>query len=129
MDLVPAGIRDADLETMTDGALATLEDQLLLEGELDLSRGAQLTAARVVVWVLMLLGIVIALALLSRLPTRNLGPLNIPLYLLAIGLGASGAHLLWSGAGRQLRTVVRTALDYWPLLLYLGATFYGLMRR
>ena len=78
------------------------------------------------VWVLSVIGIVILLGLMSRLPTEKLGPLNIPLYLIALGAGAGGAHWLWSVAGRRVRETVRWLLGYWPLLLYLGAQLYRL---
>ncbi len=84
----------------------------------------RLLAGQAVVWVLALIGILISLLLYSRLATRNLGPLNIPLYLGALGLGAAGAHVLWSAAGRRVRGTTRRLLGYWPLLLYLGAQVY-----
>jgi len=118
-------ISDADLERMSDADLATLEDRLLTDAELDLSPRAQFTSGRVVVWVLTLIGVLVALGLYSRLPTRNLGPLNIPLYLGAIGLGAGAAHLLWSAAGQRARETVRWLLGYWPLLLYLAGMVYS----
>jgi hypothetical protein len=68
---------------------------------------------------------VVALSLYSRLPTQKLGPLNIPLYLGALGLGAAAAHLLWSAAGRRIRETVRWLLGYWPLLLYLAGIIYS----
>jgi drug/metabolite transporter (DMT)-like permease len=122
-------ISDADLERMGDDELAALEDRLLLETELDLSLESQFTSGRAVVWVLTALGIVVALSLFSRLPTQRLGPLSIPLYLGAIGLGAAAAHLLWSAAGRRARETVRWVLGYWPLLLYLGAMVYRFAQR
>ena len=119
---------DADLEHLSSEELAELEDQLLLEGELDLSRNAQLTAGRAVVWALSLVCIVIAMALLSRLPTEKLGPLNIPLYLAALGGGAAAAHLLWRAAGRGVRAGTRWVLRHWPVALYLGATVWQALR-
>jgi hypothetical protein len=119
---------DADLEHLSDVELAELEDQLLLEGELDLSRKAQFTAGRAVVWALTLICIVIAMALLSRLPTEKLGPLNIPLYLAALGGGAAAAHLLWRAAGRQVRAGIRWVLRHWPVALYLVATVWQALR-
>lgn len=119
---------DADLEHLSSEELAELEDQLLLEGELDLSKNAQLTAGRAVVWALTLVCIVIAMALLSRLPTEKLGPLNIPLYLAALGGGAAAAHLLWRAAGRQPRAGTRWVLRHWPVALYLVATVWQVLR-
>jgi hypothetical protein len=118
-------ISDADLERMSDTGLAELEDRLLTDAELDLSPRSQFSSGRVVVWILTLIGILIALGFYSRLPTRSLGPLNIPLYLGAIGLGAGAAHLLWSAAGRRVREIVRWLLGYWPLLLYLAGMAYS----
>lgn len=122
-------IGDADLERMSDADLAALEDRLLTDAELDLSPRSQFTSGRAVVWVLTLLGVLTALGLYSRLPTQRLGPLNIPLDLGAIGLGAGAAHLLWSAAGRRVREAVRWLLGYWPLLLYLAAMVYSHTRR
>jgi hypothetical protein len=122
-------ISDADLERMSDTGLAELEDRLLTESELDLSPGSQFTRGRVVVWALTIIGVVIALSLYSRLPTEKLGPLNIPLYLGAFGLGAASAHLFWSRAGRRIREAVRWLLGYWPTLLYIAGVVYGYTRR
>ncbi len=119
---------DEDLEHLSNDELAELEDQLLLEGELDLSKHAQLTAGRAVVWALTLVFIVLAMALLSRLPTEKLGPLNIPLYLAALGGGAAAAHLLWRAAGRQVRAGTRWMLRHWPVALYLGAIVWQALR-
>jgi hypothetical protein len=119
---------DEDLEHLSDVELAELEDQLLLEAELDLSRKAQFTAGRAVVWALTLVFIVIAMAMLSRLPTEKLGPLNIALYLAALGGGAAVAHLLWRAAGRQVRAGTRWVLRHWPVALYLGATVWQALR-
>jgi hypothetical protein len=121
-------ISDADLARMSDGELADLEDRLLLDSELDLSPGAQFTRGRIVVWILTVIGIVVALGLYSRLPTERLGPLNIPLYLLALGLGGAAAHLLWSAVPRRARELVRWLLGHWPVVLYLVATLYRLTR-
>ncbi len=129
MPVTPFSITDADLDTMSDDELATLEDQLLLDNELDLSKNARFTAGRAVVWVMTIISVVIALALLSRLPTRNLGPLNIPLYLIALGVGAAAAHWLWGAAGRHLRGAVRLLLNYWPIVLYVGAQVFVLLRK
>jgi hypothetical protein len=120
---------DADLEQMSDDALARLEDQLLLVAELDLSPRAQFTAGRVVVWVLTLIGVGIALTLYARLPTEKFGVLNIPLYLGALGVGAGAAHLLWRASGRRVREITRWLLHSWPLLIYLGATLYRFVHR
>ncbi len=117
-------ISDADLERMSDTQLAELEDRLLTESELDLSPGAQFTRGRLVVWALTIIGVVVALSLYSRLPTDRLGPLNIPLYLGAFGLGAASAHLFWSRAGRRVRESVRWLLGYWPMLLYIAGIIY-----
>ena len=106
-----------DLETMSDAALATLEDQLLLENELDLSKNAQLSVGRVVVFVLSIVFIVILMALYSRLPTEKLGPLNIPLYLGCLAGGAILGHLTWQHAGQGVRTVTRWVVGNWPVLL------------
>ncbi len=122
-------IGDADLERMSDADLAALEDRLLTEAELDLSAKAQFTSGRVVVWVLTVIGVVIALGLFSRLPTDKLGPLSIPLYLGAFGLGAGAAHLLWARAGQRIRETIRWLLGYWPLLLYLAGIIYSHTRR
>ena len=122
-------INDADLERMSDDDLAALEDQLQLDIELDLSLKSQFTSGRVVVGVLTIFGIVIVLMLYSRLPTQKLGRLNIPLYLGTIGLGAAGAHLLWSAVGSRARETVRWLLGYCPMLLYLGATAYRYFQR
>lgn len=122
--LSPLSIADADLERMSDTELADLEDRLLLDSELDLSANAQFSRGRIVVWLLTILGVVIALSLYSRLPTERLGPLNIPLYLGAFGLGAAGAHLLWRHVGRRPREAVRWLLHHWPVPLYLAAAIY-----
>ena len=120
-------ISDADLDRMSDTELAELEDRLLLDSELDLSRDAQFTRGRIVVWVLTVLGVLLALGLYARLPTEKLGPLNIPLYLLAFGLGATGAHWLWSAAPRPAREGVRWLLHHWPVALYLAAILYRVL--
>lgn len=122
-------ISDADLERLSDTQLAELEDRLLTDSELDLTPGAQFTRGRVVVWALTIMGVVIALSLYSRLPTQKLGPLNIPLYLGAFGLGAASAHLFWSRSGRRVRESVRWLLGYWPMLLYLAGIVYAHTRR
>ena len=111
-------LRDEDLTQFSDTELAELEDELLLAEELDLSSRARFTSGRLVVYALSAIGIVVMLALFSRLPTEKLGPLNIPLYLLALGLGAAGAHLAWARAGQRVREGVRWALGHWPLVLY-----------
>ena len=128
MAVVPLSITDADLEAMRDDELAVLEDQLLVDNELDLSKNARFTAGRAVVWVLTIIGVVIALFLYSRLPTRNLGPLNIPLYLIALGVGAAAAHRLWGVAGRHVRGGIRLLLNYWPVLLFLGVRLFILVK-
>jgi hypothetical protein len=122
-------VSDADLEKMSDADLVDLEDRLLLANELDTSKRAQLSVGRVVVWVLSLVGIGIFLTLYSRLPTEKLGPLNIPLYLGALGAGVVGAHLLWSAAGRSVRNAVRWVLGHWPVALYLIAVIYRFLHR
>lgn len=114
-------LTDADLERMSDLQLAELEDRLLLHDELDTSRGAQLSVGRAVVFFLGVVGWVACLALLSRLPTERLGPLNIPLYLGSMAVGFGGAHLLWARAGRPARSAVRWVLGHWPVALYMGA--------
>ena len=125
---MPLTVNEADLERMTDDDLAILEDRLRLESELDSSPRAQFSAGRVVVWVLSLMGIGITMSLYSRLPTEKLGPLNIPIYLGVLALGVVGGHLVWSTAGRQVRTVVRWLLSHWPGVLYLSAQVYSLTR-
>ena len=117
-------LRDEDLTQFSDTELAELEDELLLAEELDLSSRARFTAGRLVVYALSAVGIVLMLALFSRLPTERLGPLSIPIYLLAFGLGAAGAHLAWARAGRRVREGVRWALGHWPLLLYAVGVVY-----
>jgi hypothetical protein len=127
--LAPLRINDAELEQMSDTQLGELEDRLLLDNELDTSPRAQFTSGRLVVFALSAVGILIFMALLSRFPTQKLGPLNIPLYLLALGLGVLTGHLLWSKVGRQARTAIRWVLAYWPVVLYLAAQIYGATRR
>lgn len=119
-----SAVRDEDLGQLSDAALAELEDQLLLATELDLSSRAQFTSGRLVVYALSAIGMVLLLSLHSLLPTERLGPLNIPLYLLALGAGAGGAHLLWARVGMGIRAPVRWALAHWPVLLYLLALLY-----
>lgn len=119
-------LRDEDLTQFSDTELAELEDELLLAEELDLSSRARFTAGRLVVYALSAVGIVLMLALFSRLPTERLVPLSIPIYLLAFGLGAAGAHLAWARAGRRVREGVRWALGHWPLLLYAVGVVYQL---
>jgi hypothetical protein len=75
--------------------------------------------------VLTIIGVVTALGLYSRLPTQKLGPLNIPLYLGAFGVGVAAAHLFWSRAGRPVREAVRWLLGYWPMLLYVVGIIYA----
>lgn len=120
--------RDEELEHLSDEELAELEDQLLLEAELDLSRKGQFTAGRAVVWALTVVCIVLAMALFSRLPTEKLGPLNIPIYLAALGGGAAAAHLLWRAAGRRVRAGTRWVLRHWPVALYLGGMAWQALR-
>jgi hypothetical protein len=119
---------DGDLEQMSDTDLAVLEDELLLEQELDTSKQARFSAGRAVVWVLMIVGIVILMGLFSRLPTSKLGPLNIPLYLIALGGGAALGHYAWKAAGRTVRSAVRLLLSHWPILLALAAQLYAFTR-
>lgn len=119
------GYTAGDLEQMNDTDLAALEDELLLEQELDTSKNARFSAARAVVWLLMIIGIVIMLGLFSRLPTSKLGPLNIPLYLIALGGGAALGHFAWKAVGQTIRSLIRLALEYWPILLYVGAQLFA----
>lgn len=119
---------EEELEHLSDEELAELEDQLLLEAELDLSRKGQFTAGRAVVWALTVICVVLAMALFSRLPTERLGPLNIPIYLGALGGGAAAAHLLWRGAGRRIRGGTRWVLRHWPVALYLGGMAWQALR-
>ncbi len=123
-----ASLRDEDLLQLSDEELAELEDELLLAEELDLSSRARFSAGRLVVYALSAIGIVLMLALFSRLPVAKLGPLSIPIYLLALGLGAGGAHLAWARAGRRAREGVRWALGHWPLVLYAVGVLYQLTR-
>ena len=67
-----------DLERMSDAELADLEDRLLLQEELDLSPRAQLTAGRVVVWVLTIVGIVVSLSLIPDFPPGTWARLTFP---------------------------------------------------
>ncbi len=117
-------VNEAELERMSDTDLAILEDRLLLEQEFELTRRSAFTAGKAVVWVLSALGVAVALALFSKLPTEKLGPLNIPLYLGAFGAGIVAGHGAWKVAGRQVRTGVRWLLTHWPVFLYLAALFY-----
>lgn len=121
-----ASLRDEDLLQLSDAELAELEDELLLAEELDLSSRARFSAGRLVVYALSAVCIVLLLALFSRLPFEKLGPLGIPLYLLPLGLGAAGAHLAWSRAGRTVRERVRWGLAHWPLVLYAVGVVYQL---
>ncbi len=123
---IPIMVKDADLEKMSDAALATLEDKLLLESELDTSPRGRFSAGKGVVYVLSAIGIAICLGLMSRLPTEKLGPLNIPIYLAALFAGILGGHWVWSVAGQSIRTGVRWLLNHWPVVLYLGAQLYSL---
>lgn len=125
----PLTLSDADLARLSDEDLAVLEDQLLLYAELDASKGARFTAGRLVVYALSAVMIVLLLGLLSRLPTAQLGPLNILLYLGAIFGGILAAHRLWSAAGRPVRGRVRWLLGHWPVILYVVAQLYGLTHR
>ncbi len=123
-------LQDGDLDQLSDGDLAELEDQLLLETELDTGRGAQFTAGRLFVWGLRLFGLLLALALYSRLmPVNRIGPLAIPVYLLFLAAGVLGAERVWRGAGRPARMVVRGALVHWPVVLYLVAIGFRLLHR
>lgn len=117
-------VNEAELEHMSDADLAALEDRLLLEQELELTKGSAFTAGKVVVWLLSAVGIALAMALFSRLPTEKLGPINIPLYLGAFGLGIVAGHGAWKAAGRPVRTGVRWLLTHWPVVLYIAALFY-----
>jgi hypothetical protein len=121
-------INEQDLEQMSDEDLAVIEDQLLLDQELDSSKQARFTAVRGVVFLLMVVGIVILMALFSRLPTSKLGPLNIPLYLIALGGGAAMGHFAWKAAGRTIRNGVRLLLGHWPVVLYVVAQLYSFSR-
>lgn len=125
---VSLDINEHDLEQMSDEDLAVIEDQLLLDQELDSSKQARFTAVRGVVFLLMVVGIVIMMALLSRLPTSKLGPLNIPLYLLALGIGAGLGHYAWKAAGRTVRNGVRILVANWPVVLYVVAQLYAFSR-
>lgn len=123
-------LQDGDLEQLGDRDLAELEDQLLLEAELDASPGAQFTSGRLVVWALRFVGLLVGLAVYGRLmPVNRIGPLAIPVYLLVLAAGVLGAEHAWRAVGRPGRTVVRGALVHWPLVLYLGAALFRLLRR
>lgn len=122
-NLISLDITAADLEQMNDEDLAALEDQLLLDQELDTSKAARFSAGRAVVWLLMIVGMVLLMSLFSRLPTSKLGPLNIPLYLIALGGGAALGHYAWKAAGRTVRSTVRFLLSHWPLVLMIVALF------
>lgn len=124
LSLPQFSVNEAELERMSDTDLAILEDRLLLEQELELTKRSAFTAGKVVVWVLSAVGVVITLGLFSRLPTEKLGPINIPLYLGAFGAGIVAGHGAWKVAGRQVRTGVRWLLTHWPVVLYLAALFY-----
>lgn len=119
-------VNEDELEQLSDVELARLEDRLRLEQELDVRKGAQFTAGRVIVFVLSALGIALALMVLSRaLPTERLGPLNIPLYLMAIGAGIGLGHGAWYLAGYAVRNAVRWVLGHWPVVLFI---LVGLVR-
>jgi hypothetical protein len=124
----PLTVNEADLERMSDDELATLEDRLLLETELDSSPKARFSAGKAVVWVLSAVGIGIMMGIYSRFPTERLGPLNIPIYLGVLVLGIVAGHKVWSAAGRQIRTVIRWLLGHWPAVLYVSAQIYSLTR-
>jgi hypothetical protein len=121
-------ITDGDLEQMSDADLAVLEDDLLLEQELDTSKQARFSAGRAVVWVLMIIGIVLCMSLMSRLPTSKLGALNLPLYLIALFGGAALGHYAWKAAGRTFRNGVRILVANWPVVFYVVAQLYAISR-
>jgi Na+/glutamate symporter len=121
-------VKDDELEKMSDAALASLEDRLLLESELDTSPRARFSAGKAVVYLLSAIGIAVGLSLMSLLPTQKLGPINIPIYLGALFLGIIGGHWVWSVAGQPVRTGIRWLLGHWPIVLYLTAMGYSLVR-
>lgn len=121
-------INEKDLEQMSDEDLAVIEDQLLLDQELDSSKHARFTAVRGVVFLLMIVGIVIMMLLYAQLPTSKLGPLNIPLYLIAIFGGAALGHYAWKALGRTVRNGVRVLVANWPVVLYVVAQLYAFSR-
>lgn len=111
-----------ELDRMSDEALAALEDQLLLDAELNGSAKAQFSLARGMIFVLTFVTFMIYLQVYARvLPHDKLGPLNIPLYLLTLGLAVATVHVGWTHLPRPGRQGIRWALDHWPMVFYLGA--------
>lgn len=113
-------VNEDELDQLSDVELARLEDRLRLEQELDTRKSAQLTVGRVIVFVLSALGIALTLMVFARVvPTERLGPLNIPLYLMAIGAGIGLGHGVWLVAGYAVRNALRWVLGHWPVVLFI----------
>lgn len=115
--------RDDEFAGLSDAELAMLEDELLLENELR-SKG-RFTGPRLMLFFLTFLSILLWSALYARvLPSQKLGPLNIPLYVVMLGMAIGTVHFGWKLLGWQVRSAVRFVLGHWTAVLYLLAVLY-----
>lgn len=115
------------LEELDDEELARLEDRLLMEREIDWTFRSGASAGRIVIVILF----VALFLILKAAATRLLGGMDLGVvlfiasYLLLLGVAIVGAWAIWRSIGRPGRRVLRLALHYWPLTLYILALLAG----
>lgn len=119
-----------ELNALSDRELKDMEDTLLLEREMDPQLHIRhiggcfvLLVFSCVIW--LVLTVVFSSRLVASLiKTQWNGIVSVIALFVSMGLAVYLSHFVWRKAGVETRFLIRNAVHYWPVTVYLAAGIY-----